>query len=119
MSRRQERLNGLLREGVSNLILRQVKDPRLGGLITITSVDTSPDLRQAKIYVSVLGGVAEREEALEGLRAAASFLRRSLASYISLRRIPDLLFLPDTSLEVGDRVLGLLRQTREIPPGER
>ena len=78
-----------------------------------------PDLRQAKVYVSALGGAAERETALQGLRAAASFLRRSLAADLSLRHMPELVFLPDTSLEAGDRVLGLLRDVRETPPQER
>lgn len=116
MPRRMERVNELLRQRLSALLQREVKDPRLSGIISVTSVETSPDLRQAKVYISVLGSAPEREAALQGFRAAANFLRRTLAEDISLRRVPELVFLPDASAEQGETMAGLLRQIRESTP---
>jgi ribosome-binding factor A len=111
MTRRTERINDLLREEISQLVLREMKDPRLGGLVTITEVDVSPDLRNAKVMVSVLGTDEESANTMRALRAASHFIVRELRKRLVIRRIPDLVFQRDTSIEEGARVLALLDDT--------
>ena len=77
MSRRVDRINGLLREEISSLLIREIKDPRLNALLTITHVRTSSDLRNAKVYLSVLGNHEDNVNALQGIRSAATFLRKT------------------------------------------
>jgi ribosome-binding factor A len=113
MTRRTERINDLLREEISELVQRELKDPRLGGLVSITEVDISPDLRNAKVYVSVLGTKEERDDTFRGLRAAGHFMQRELRKRLTIRRIPELSFHHDTSIEEGARVLALLNETAE------
>jgi len=113
MSRRLERLSGLFREELSELLLRQVKDPRLAQFVSITRVVISPDLSHARVFVSVMGSEEEKASTLEGLTAAANYLRRELNSRISLRRMPELSFRRDDSLEKGAHVLDLLNQISE------
>jgi ribosome-binding factor A len=115
MTRRTERINDLLREEISDLLLRVVKDPRIGGLITITEVDVSPDLRVAKVFVSVMGSDEEKASTFRALDAAANFMQRELRRRLTIRRTPELRFLKDTSLEKGARILELLQQVREDP----
>jgi ribosome-binding factor A len=113
MSRRIERLNEQLREEISDLLRRQVKDPRLGGLISLTHVETSADLSHARVYVSVLGSEEEKEEALTGLQAAAAFMRHELGRRLTVRRTPRLDFRRDDSIEQGAHVLDLLKDVEE------
>ncbi len=115
MTRRTERINDLLREEISDLLRRVVKDPRIGGLITITEVDVSPDLRVAKVFVSVMGSDEEKASTFRALDAAANFMQRELRRRLTIRRTPELRFLKDTSLEKGARILELLQQVREDP----
>lgn len=110
MQRRTQRVNGLLRAEISELLKRQVKDPRLGVFVSVTEVRSSPDLRHAKVFVSILGSQHERKEALHGLAAASGFLRRQLGERLVLRRIPELDFFEDTSLEQGAHLLEVIRQ---------
>ena len=116
MSRRRERVNELIREEISELIARRLKDPRLDGLVTVTEVSTSPDLRLARVFISILGSEAQKKGSLEGLRAAAGFLRRELGDRLTLRYTPELLFQEDTSLERGSHLLDLMRQ---VAPEEK
>jgi ribosome-binding factor A len=113
MTRRTERINDLLREEISDLLRRAVKDPRIGGLVTITEVDVSPDLRRAKVFVSVLGTDEEKVSTFRALAAAAHFIQRELRKRLTIRRTPEITFLPDDSLERGARILALLQQARE------
>ncbi len=113
MTRRTERLNDLLREEISDLVRREMKDPRVAGLVTITEVDVSPDLRQAKVYVSVLGTDDERNSTMRALHAAGHFLHRELLKRLTIKRVPELAFLRDRSIEEGARVLSLLNRARE------
>ncbi len=108
MPRRIDRVNELLRSEISFLISRQIKDPRVAGVISITEVTASSDLRSARVFVSVMGKENDRREALEGIRSAASFLRRELRERVNLRHTPHLTFLLDDSIEEGDRVLRLI-----------
>ena len=109
MSRRTERINQLLREEISEL-LRQAKDPRLDSFVTVTEACISPDLRHAKIFVSILGDEKEQERVLTGLAAASGFLRRQLAPRLTMRFVPELAFLRDDSIERGSHLLQLIDQ---------
>ena len=110
MTRRTERINELLRAEISDLLQRDLKDPRISGLVSITEVDVSPDLRKAKVFVSVLGEEAEQESTMEAFTAAARYLRQQLTKRLTLRRTPELRFLRDDSLERGAHILALLDQ---------
>lgn len=113
MSRRTERVNALLQHEVSDLLRREVKDPRVSGLVSVTEVDVSPDLRRAKVYVSVMGTEEEREATFRALADAAHFVQRELRRRLTIRRTPVLSFLRDDSLERGARILALLRETQQ------
>ncbi len=113
MPRRIDRVNELLRFEISHILAREIKDPRVGGVISITEVIASSDLRSARVYVSVMGREQQRQEALDGIRSAASFLRRELRNRVNLRHTPHLTFQLDDSIEEGDRVLRLMD---ELPP---
>jgi ribosome-binding factor A len=115
MSRRTERLNDQLREEISDLLQRELRDPRIGGLVSITEVDVAPDLSHAKVFVSVLGTPEEKASTLAALHAAAGFVRRELRRRLTIRRMPELTFLPDDSMERGARILSLLDETRPRP----
>ena len=108
MAHRIERVNNLIRREISELIQRQLKDPRLDDFITVTEVDTSPDLKYAKVFVSCIRGKQEEQKTLGVLTSASGFLRRELAKNIRLRHIPDLSFHWDDSIEHGDRILRLI-----------
>ena len=110
MAHRIERINNLIRREISELLQRQVKDPRLSNFIAVTEVSTSPDLRYAKVFVSCISTEAEKQETLNTLAAAANFFRRELAKQLRLRRIPELSFHWDDSIERGDRLLRLIDQ---------
>ncbi|MBI2941422.1 MAG: 30S ribosome-binding factor RbfA [Chloroflexi bacterium] len=116
-NRRIERLNHLLRKELSELLQRELRDPRLAGLMSITSVELSSDLRHARIYISALGGQTEQKQSLDALRNAAGFLRHELATRLTLRTVPDLDFQIDTSMERADRIMRLLRESQTDPPG--
>jgi len=106
---RPERLASLLTEIVSELLQREMKDPRLG-FASVTHVDVSADLRVVKVYVSVLGSEAEQQETFRVLRGATGFVRSMVGEQVRLRFTPELHFLLDKSLEQGDRVLRLMKQ---------
>jgi len=103
-----ERVNGLLREEIAGLLASQVNDPRLKGIITITQVRTASDLRSARVYVSVMGAEAVRQEALAGIQSSASYLRRELRSRVSLRHVPFLTFQLDDAMLEADRLMQLI-----------
>ena len=108
MAYRIERVNSLIRQEISELLRRQVKDPRLGNLVAVTGVSTSPDLRHAKIFVSRIGSEEEKQEILSVLAAASGFFRNELAKRLRLRHIPELSFQWDDSIERGDYLLKLI-----------
>jgi ribosome-binding factor A len=110
--RRIDRIEEQLRIELSEIIEREIQDPRIG-LTTVTAVKVSPDLRHARIFVTVLGDAAQRQKALEGLRSATSFVRRSLSKRLHhMRRIPELGFDYDESVEKGIRIEELLDQIK-------
>src|SRR4051794_10007764 len=98
MTRRTRQVGEMLKEELDDIIRKEMDDPRLG-FWTITHVDVPPDLRTARVYVSVLGTEAERTETLAALRTGASFIRRHLKPRLRMRQIPDLEFRDDRSLE--------------------
>ena len=109
-SRRQQRVNDLLREELSEA-MRELRDPRLSGLTSITEVSVTPDLRSAKVYVSTLGTDEQRDDAVEGLRAAASRLRHELQARLrTMKYIPFMTFQRDDSIEAGSHLLDLMRE---------
>jgi len=114
MSHRLERLNSLLRQELSDLLHREVKDPRLSGMISITEVNIAPDLKYAQVFVSSLGGLEDKDAVLSSLRSAAGFLRGKLAKNLRMRVVPELDFQWDESIEHGAHILELLDKVK--PP---
>ena len=112
MAYRVERINSQIRVELSELLRREIKDPRLSGMISITHVETAPDLKFAKVYVSSLGGLAEKEEVLKGLGRASGFLRSALTKKLDLRTAPELDFRWDESIEHGAHILELLDKVK-------
>jgi len=108
VTRRLERVNQLILREISELLRRQVKDPRLGSFITITEVSTSPDFRHARVLVSSIGSDEGKQEILSVLAAASGFLRNELAGRLRLRCIPQLSFEWDDSIERGVRLIELI-----------
>jgi ribosome-binding factor A len=111
------RINDLLRDELSELVRSELKDPRLDTLISITEVETSVDLRHARVFVSVFGTDEERALAMRALSSAAPFLRRELSSRVHMRHIPDLTFRYDDRIEEGARMLRILDEVRTSTAG--
>ncbi len=110
-ARRADRVAEAVREVIAELLLRDIKDPRIG-MITLTSVEFSDDLKHARVYFSCVGDNTARERSLSGLRSAAGFIRSQVTRRLKLRYAPDLTFVFDPSLEVADRVAILLKDAR-------
>jgi ribosome-binding factor A len=104
---RMRRVNEAVREILGDAITTELKDPRIG-FVTVTEVDTTPDLRSARVYVSVLGSPEEREDSLAGLRSSHGFLQGKIASAMRMKRTPTLTFEYDESVDRGDRITRLL-----------
>jgi len=112
-TRRQRQVAELLHEEISMLLQQRVDDPRLA-LVTVTGVEVTPDLRVAHVYVSIMDDDQEEvKETMAGLKRAAGFLRRELATFVSLRYTPELHFRLDSSLEQGLRIDRLLDSLQE------
>ena len=107
MSQRTDRVDELLRQEITEIVAREVADPRIG-FVTITGVETTPDLRHAKVWVSVIGQPAERDATVAALGRAMPFVRHELGTRLRLKRIPDLHVRLDDTAERGTRVLQLL-----------
>ena len=116
MSRRTDRINEQLREEISMLLTRQIKDPRLNAVISITRVVSSGDLRSARVYISVMGNQETKQSALAGIQSAASFLRRELRDRINMKHTPFLSYELDSSLDEADQLLRLMNQVKLDEP---
>ncbi|HWK88935.1 MAG TPA: 30S ribosome-binding factor RbfA [Longimicrobium sp.] len=114
--RRTDRVNEQLKQEVALLVRDEVRDPRVG-VVTITAVQTSPELDHAKVYFTALGDPTEQEEALTGLRSAAPFIRKALGQRLHMRRIPELHFEQDRVLVEAQRIEQLLREALPNGPG--
>jgi ribosome-binding factor A len=101
------RINEVVREVIGSAISSDLSDPRIG-FVTVTSVETSPDLRSARVFVSVLGSEEEREATLEGLRSSHGVLQSAIAASIRMKRTPTLTFHYDETVERGVRISKLL-----------
>jgi ribosome-binding factor A len=106
---RMRRVNEVIRQVLGDVIATDLKDPRIG-FVTVTDVDTSPDLRTARVYVSVLGDESERDRALAGLRSSHGFLQGKIATELRMKRTPTLTFHYDDSVDRGVRIARLLDQ---------
>jgi ribosome-binding factor A len=104
---RMRRVNEAIREILADAIATELKDPRIG-FVTVTDVDTSPDLRAARVYVSVLGSEEERVASLAGLRSSHGVLQSKIAARMRMKRTPTLTFEYDETVERGDRITRLL-----------
>ncbi len=116
-SARMRRVNEVLREVVGAAISTDLSDPRIG-FVTVTSVETSPDLRAAKVYVSVLGDESERESTLEALRSSHGVLQSRIAEETRMKRTPGLTFHYDNTIEQGVRISHLLEKNPPEGPEE-
>lgn len=109
MTQRTDQVASLLREAVQRVLARGLQDPRIRGLITVTSVNCAEDMTSATVYISVLP--ADRAElTLHGLRAAARHIRHTVGEQLSLRRMPELVFKPDRGAAVSAGVLGAIAE---------
>ena len=108
---RLERLADQLRQEIAGMIVRELKDPRLG-LATVTRVELSGDLRHARVLVSVLGDAEAQEKTLEGLSSAAGYLRREIGRRLRLRRAPELAFILDRGAEESQKIEALLHKLK-------
>ena len=114
-SNRIGRINEEIQKELSSLF-RTLKDPRVqGGMVTVTHVDTTSDLRYAKVFVSVLDKTQEKD-VVKGLKSAAGYLRRELGAAIKLRYTPELQFIADDSIEQGAHILQMLRDPNVVKP---
>lgn len=114
-SNRINRINEEIQKELSSLF-RSLKDPRVqGGMVTVTHVDTTTDLRYAKVFVSVLDKEQEKD-VLKGLKSAAGYLRRELGQAMALRYTPELQFVADDSIEYGAHILEMLRDPNVVKP---
>ena len=109
---RMRRVDEAMREVLSGAITSELKDPRVG-FVTVTSVDTAPDLRHARVYVSVLGTDPVRRRSLDGLRSAHGFLQRRVADELHLKHTPTLDFVYDDTLDRAQRIGELLEREAE------
>jgi ribosome-binding factor A len=112
-TRRIARLNDQVRSDIAQIVARELKDPRISGLVSIMSVDLSPDLRLARVYVSVMGSDEDRRHTIRGLQAATGFIRSQLASRMTTKRAPELRFSLDESIERGQRIISLIREVEK------
>lgn len=114
MNRRIRRINELLRQEMSRIIQVELRDPRLRCVISITRVDTSPDLKTSKVYFSVLTAPEKKTDVLHGLTAAARYIRKELGDVLPLRYIPSLTFVPDDSLELSEAISRAMHQISPV-----
>ena len=105
------RINGEVQRELSEIIRTEIKDPRVSGsMISVVSVEVTPDLKYCKAYISVLGGEGMAEEAIAGLKSAVGYIRRELAHRINLRNTPEISFILDQSIEYGVHMSKLIDQ---------
>lgn len=113
--RRRERLASVIEQIVSQVLARELRDPGLEGITSITKVDVAADLSVTKLHVSIMGDEAKRQSTMRALERASGFVRRRLAEELTIRQTPEVIWVLDRSIERGDRVLALL-STLTIPP---
>jgi ribosome-binding factor A len=119
MTARTDRIDQLLRQEIGEILARDVQDPRIG-FVTITDVETAPDLSTARVWVSVIGQPEERDRTIRALQRAMPFVRHELGSRIRLRRVPELQLRTDDTAQRGTRVMQLLAELEagQVPEAE-
>lgn len=113
------RINQEVQKELSMLISRELKDPRINPMTSIVNVEVAPDLKTAKVYISVLGNEESQKDTLKGLKSAALFLRGQLARTINLRNTPELQFVVDQSIEYGVKMSRLIDEVNSHSVSER
>lgn len=118
--KRADRVSDQMREEIADILMRKIKDPRVG-FVTVTDVELSDDLRNAKVFVSIYGG--DKEETFKGLKSASAFIRSELGRRMSMRCVPEILFRFDSTIEQGAHIMELLRtienkDDKNTPPDE-
>ncbi|NJM77186.1 MAG: 30S ribosome-binding factor RbfA [Acaryochloridaceae cyanobacterium RU_4_10] len=117
--RRISRVAELIKREVSQMLLHDIKDERVGsGMISVTDVDVSGDLQHAKIFVSIYGTEEAKVATMKGLQSATGYVRSQLGKRVNLRRTPEVIFVEDASLERGMRVLSLINKLSSERPVE-
>ena len=114
LSRRTDRVGEMVRMAISQVVLQGLRDPRIG-LATITEVKMSPDLKLARVFVSVLGNSEQQKVTVQQLNHARAHIRHEISSLLKLRMVPDLMFEYDSSLDYGTRIDELIQRTRKKP----
>lgn len=117
MTHRPEKVEQFIKEELSLILQREVRDPRIG-FVSVTDVEVSQDLRHARIFVSVLGNPEEKAATMAGLSSASRYIRRALGQRLQMRFTPDIAFRLDESIERGSRVMKLLGEVKNEPDGE-
>ena len=118
-NRRVSRVAELIKREVSQMLIHDIKDDRVGaGLVSVTDVVVSGDLQHAKIFVSVYGSEEAKIETMAGLKSATGFVRTELGQRVRLRRTPEVIFQEDSSIERGTKVLSLLNQLNHDRPAD-
>jgi ribosome-binding factor A len=111
--RRADRVAEAIREEVATFLAEDAKDPRITRLVTVTGAQVTRDLRHAKVFVSVMGSEADRKATFEGLASVATHLRARVGRALRLRLAPEIVFLPDESVERAARIESLLSQIKD------
>lgn len=117
MSTRQHKVEELLKVEVSEIIQREMKDPRLG-FITVTGVEISPDLKHAKVFVSVMGDDGQKTMSLKALNRAAGFVRTEIGKRVRMKTTPEIEFRLDSSIDHGVKIFELLERIKKYEPKE-
>jgi ribosome-binding factor A len=110
---RADRLKEVIKTEISDIIRKDLKDPRIGEMTSITGVEVSNDLRHAKVFASVFGDEDKQKEAIKGLQSAAGFIRAELAKRIRLRHMPEIIFYLDSSIAYGAKMSALINQVKK------
>lgn len=113
------RINGEVQKELSKLISQEIKDPRIHPMTSVVAVEVAPDLKHAKVYISVLGDEESRKSTFEGLKSAAPFMRSQLAKTVNLRNTPELTFVMDQSIEYGVHMSKLIDDVNHKEKEER
>ncbi len=115
---RSKRVADLLKKEMATMIMHEIKDPRVQGIVTVMSVDVSGDLRHAAVFVSVLGDDEVRMNAMAGLKKARGFIRHTLGKRLHIRRIPDINFKLDLTVDAQERITMLLARADHADSAE-
>jgi ribosome-binding factor A len=110
---RHERLSEEIRNELGIMVAGELKDPRIEGLVTVTEVRVTPDLKHARVFVNVMGSEAEQKSTIRGLVAAVGYIRHELTERLQLRRAPEIHFTLDHSDEYAQRIEELLREAKK------